>query len=349
MRHEICSTFTNNLLYFCGEKIVNIRKHVNTNAIIFQSASSPYADIPKDFYKTQLFSDFFKNDLTVEEFEELRPIFDTLQVPYEKIILEYEHFSDEELDISFLDEIMKEVETAYDLQEAEIDPDYDLTVPTMEDILGSFNNTDPMLADFRMEIEDTMLDMRDTLDDMTIKSTEAIKLMRLKLTKRRVLKVLYKLIRFTYFIFTRVSRTAYCMYSHIPDYAKVVIDGKNEGVECFQEARNSTTALVKEVKRSIEEVKQSAIRTKKIVKRCIRRKTILGKVIFCLMNISNVASEVREAGSNVENAIIITTDNAPDILARFNQCEVGAFRGMIFKLNMVFMTMVKCIVYPLYP
>lgn len=317
--------------------------------MLFQSTTSPYSDVPRDFYKTRVFSDFFKNDLTVEEFEDLNPLFKTLQAPYEKIILEYEHFSDEELDISFLDDIMKEVEAAYDLQEAEIDPEYDMTVPSLDDLLKSFNETDPMLADVRLEIEDTMLDARDTMDDMAIKSIDAIRLLRLKLNKRRVLKILYKLIRFTYFIFTRVSRTAYCMYSHIPDYAKAVINGKNQAVDCFKEAKNSTFALVKEVKKSIGEVKQSAIRTKKIVKRCIRRKTILGKVFFCLMNINNVGNEIREARANVENAIIITEDNAPQIIVRFNLCEVGSFQRMIFDLNMVFMTMVKCIVYPLIP
>ncbi|KAL5284559.1 hypothetical protein ACFFRR_006694 [Megaselia abdita] len=318
-----------------------------TALVTFVSSSSPYADVPKDFYKTKVFSDFFKNDLTVEEFEELSPLFKTLQVPYEQIILEYEHFSDEELDISFLDDIMKEVETAYDLEEAEMDPEFDLTLPSLDDLLKSFNDTDPMMADVKLEIEETMLDARDTMDDMSVKSNEVIRLLRLKLTKRRILKVLYKLIRFSYFIFTRVSRTAYCMYSHIPDYAKAVIDGKNKAVDCFKEAKNSTVALVKEVKKSIGEVKQSAITTKKIVKRCIKRKTILGKLFFCLTNISNVANEVKQAGSNVENAIIISSENAPDILARFNQCEVGSFREMIFNLNVVFMTMVKCIVYPL--
>lgn len=305
--------------------------------------------MPRDFYKTQDFSEFFKNDLTSEEFEELSPLFKTLQVPYEKIILEYEHFSDEELDISFLDDIMKEVEAAYDLQEADIDPEYDLSVPSLDELLKSFNDSDPMMADVKLEIEDTLLDATDTMDDMSIKSNEAIRLLRFKLSKRRVLKILYKLIRFTYFIFTRVSRTAYCMYSHIPDYAKAVIDGKNHAVQCFTEAKNTTAALVKEVKKSIEEVKQSAIRAKKIIKRCIHRKSIIGKVIFCLMNISNVADEIREARSNGENAITITIDNAPSILARFNQCEVGSFQRMIFDLNMVFMTMVKCIVYPLFP
>lgn len=244
---------------------------------------------------------------------------------------------------------MKEVESSLDLEEGDVDPEFDISLSSLDDLLKTFNDTDPVMSDLKLEIEEIMLDTQDTLDDMTIKSREAIQLLRVKLTKRRILKVLYKLIRFTYFIFTRISRSAYCAYSHIPDYAKAVIDGKNEAVECFSEAKNTTIALVKEVKKSISEVKQSVGNTKKIVTRCIRRKTVIGKLLYCLMNINNVANEVKHAGANVEEAIIVTTDNAPDIVATFNQCEVSAVQKTIFQLNVVFMTMVKCIVYPLYP
>lgn len=187
---------------------------------------------------------------------------------------------------------------------------------------------------------DVGADARDTLDDISIKSTQAIKLMRLKLSKRRLSKVLYKLIRFTYFIFTRISRTAYCMYSHIPGYTKAVLDGKNSTVQCFNEGKSTTVALIKEVKKSIEEVKQSAIECKKSVKKCLN-----GKVVSCLMNIDKIANEIRESRSNLRSAVALTIENAPDIVARFEDCEEDSFQKMVYDLNIVLHNMVKCIGY----
>lgn len=295
----------------------------------FQSALSQYADVPKDFFKTKEFSYHFKNDLSAKEFQEFEPLFKTIQTPYEKIILEYDRFSDEELDISFLNDIIQEVESSLDLITA--------TAPS--------NTTDSL-----MEMERTLLDPGVTNNEMLMKSTEAIRLLRLKLNmSRRLLKVLYKVIRFTYFIFTRISRTAYCMYSHIPDYSEAVLDGKNHTVQCFKEAKSTSAALVKEVSNSIEEVIQSAIRSEKNVKKCIKRKSIWGKRVVCLRNINKIANEIKESKSNFESAIAMTIDNAPAIVDKLKQCEVASFQKMIFNLNVAFLNMVKCIVYPLFP
>ncbi|XP_054725911.1 uncharacterized protein LOC129235878 [Anastrepha obliqua] len=286
-------------------------------------------------------------DLTPEEINEVRPLFEYLQQQYDYIASQTPQGSpdadgDQTIDTQFsaLYAItQKEFEEYFDdllQQHADVNSNdntdkYNTTLPSVAELLGApgADLTAEELAeraDIEGLLEDALSEAQTQIDEIVQRSLQ-LEAQLMKNYKQKLVKYVVKALSSLFKIAVRGARAAYCTYSHIPEF-NVSLHLMYEGADCYTYSKHLVSRVENETVQTVSTIRKNVLSLSSIYKKIAGKKTLLGKLTVVLLNLSKVVNNIKETYVVGVSALEKMKNELPDATLESVQCGKNFVAGV---------------------
>lgn len=235
-------------------------------------------------------------ELSHDEINALRPLFEELQLQYDFITsktAEEEFKVDEKLFETTLKEFEQQLNQMFDQEATSY---YNTTLPTVEQVVGN-PNINLMTKEQRMEFLDMKSILQDALDEAQLNLNDLVtralllETNLLKINKPKIIQLIFKALQMGYKAAARLGRASYCTYSHMPQL-NTSLHFLYDGVDCYLYTTSLIAKIQHEAYQTVKTVKKNVFELAVVYKKVASKNSLMGKIVSVILNVTKIANSI---------------------------------------------------------
>ncbi|KAM7361116.1 uncharacterized protein ACRADG_009951 [Cochliomyia hominivorax] len=266
-------------------------------------------------------------ELSHDEINALRPLFEELQLQYDFVMnkLSAENSTlDPQLELQY-EATLQEFEAQLNqMFPHEATTKYDTTLPTIEEIMGK-PDFSLMTKEEQAEFLDIQSILQDALDEAQLNLNELVakslilETNLLKLNKPKIIMFILNALKLGYKAAARVGRAAYCTYSHIPQL-NTSLHSLYEGVDCYLYTTSLIVKIQNETYRTVKTVKQNIFELAAVYKKVAEKNSLMGKIATIILNVTKIARNILDTIRTTKQALDKVENQLPSAVQEVVNC-----------------------------
>ncbi|XP_037952183.1 uncharacterized protein LOC119682752 [Teleopsis dalmanni] len=258
-------------------------------------------------------------DLTPEEINALRPLFNDLQSQYDYIV-------SMGTDDTNMEELYDATFNEYFASFFESDGEtmgYDTSLPTVEELIGEstyFSTLEEQkeMSDLQSILEDTLEEAQTSIDEL-VKRAITIESQLLKLNKPKIVTYIYKALGVVFKVAVRVSRAAYCTYSHIPQL-NTSLHNIYDGIDCYSYTSKLILKVQTQTVNTVLTIRKNVYNLADVYRKVAGKQSLVGKITTIILNVFKILRNIREAYTTATHAMDALQNELPDAALKSVNC-----------------------------
>lgn len=290
-------------------------------------------------------------DLTREEINALRPLFQELQLQYDQIMREADK-DGTKIDGEFAklyEATLQEFHQQFaSILQEEATTVYDTTLPTVEELMGipDFTQMTPEQVNEFMDmqgiLQDTIDETQVSINDLVARALQ-VETNLLKLNKPKIIMAILNALGVMFNAAGRVGRAAYCTYSHVPQL-NASLHHVYDGVDCYLFTTSMIVKIQNEIYDTVKVVKKTVFDLADVYKKVASKNSIMGKVVAMLLSVKKVTWSVFGALRQANHVIDEVITKLPDAAVHLVDCGTNLVENVPFVVESV-ANVTECIMF----